>query len=56
MEEVRQTLVTAVHFYNHERPHMSLDMLTPAQAREMVGTIKKRWVSYREKYLNAALM
>ena len=56
MEEVRQTLATAVHFYNHERPHMSLDMLTPAQAREMEGTIKKRWISYRKKYLKPAFM
>ena len=30
-----EKLATAVHFYNNERPHMSLDMLTPVQAGEM---------------------
>ncbi len=34
---------------------MSLDMLTPVQAGEMQGPIRKRWISYREKYLNVAL-
>lgn len=53
--EVRKAVAIAVDFYNNERPHMSLDMLTPAQAREMEGPIKKRWISYREKYLSVAL-
>ena len=57
IQEVRKSLVaTAVHFYNNERPHMRiLDMLTPVQAGEMQGPIRKRWISYREKYLNVAL-
>ncbi|MCS2220414.1 integrase core domain-containing protein [Bacteroides thetaiotaomicron] len=50
-----KAVATAVHFYNNERPHMSLDMLTPVQAGEMQGPIRKRWISYREKYLNVAL-
>ena len=33
---------------------MSLNMLTPAQAGQMVGPIKKEWISYREKYLSVA--
>lgn len=56
IEEVRKAVATAVHFYNNERPHMSLNMLTPAQAGQMEGSIKKRWISYREKYLSAALI
>ncbi|MEI3443482.1 MAG: integrase core domain-containing protein [Bacteroides thetaiotaomicron] len=55
IQEVRKAVATAVHFYNNERPHMSLDMLTPVQAGEMQGPIRKRWISYREKYLNVAL-
>lgn len=51
IEEVRKAVVAAVHFYNNERPHMSLNMLTPAQAGQMEGPIKKKWISYREKYL-----
>lgn len=56
IEEVRKAVATAVHFYNNERPHMSLNMLTPAQAGQMEGSIKKRWISYREKYLSVALI
>ena len=47
IQEVRKAVATAVHFYNNERPHMSLDMLTPVQAGEMQGPIRKRWISYR---------
>ena len=41
IEEVKKAVAAAVHFYNNERPHMSLNMLTPAQAGQMEGTIKK---------------
>ena len=54
IEEVKKAVDMAVHFYNNERPHMSLNMLTPAQAGQMVGPIKKEWISYREKYLSVA--
>lgn len=49
--ELRRTLEKAIAFYNNERPHMSLDNLTPAQAASRKGKIKKKWTSYREKYL-----
>lgn len=51
IKEVKRAVRTAIKFYNNERPHMSLDMMTPAQAAGENGTIRKRWVSYREKYL-----
>ena len=54
IEEVKKAIDTAVHFYNNERPHMSLDMLTPVQAGQMQGPIKKKWISYKEKYLSVA--
>nr|MCR5819997.1 integrase core domain-containing protein [Bacteroidaceae bacterium] len=41
----------AIEFYNNERPHMSLDNMTPRQAASCMGKIKKKWTSYREKYL-----
>jgi hypothetical protein len=41
----------AVDFYNNERPHMSLDWLTPSEAAKMEGPIEKKWHSYRETYL-----
>lgn len=48
IEEVRKALRVAVDFYNNERPHLSLDGKTPAQAGKMEGEIKKKWTSFRE--------
>ncbi len=49
--EVRRAVEKAVDFYNNERPHMSLNNMTPRQAAACMGKIKKKWTSYREKYL-----
>lgn len=49
IEEVRTAVSSAVDFYNNRRPHMSIDMLTPAEAARMTGPISKRWTSYREQ-------
>ncbi len=48
IEEVRHAVAKAVDFYNNRRPHMSIDMMTPAQAALCVGEITKKWTSYRE--------
>lgn len=45
---VKTAVEAAIDFYNNERPHMSLDGMTPAEASGLVGEIKKRWTSYRE--------
>ena len=47
-EEVRKALQVAINFYNNERPHMSLDWKTPAEAALCTGELKKKWKSYRE--------
>jgi transposase InsO family protein len=44
--EARASVAAAVSVYNHERPHLSLDMLTPAEAHIRTGTIKRRWKNY----------
>ena len=49
IEEVILAVARAVDFYNNERPHMSINMMTPAMAALCVGEIQKRWTSYREK-------
>lgn len=51
IEDVSIAIAGAIEFYNNERPHLSLNMLTPAQAAMESGVMKKRWHSYREKYL-----
>ena len=49
ISEVRDAIAKAVEFYNNERPHMSIDMMTPAQAAKCNGEIKKWWHSYRDE-------
>ena len=48
IEEVRKALKVAIDFYNNERPHMSLDWKTPAEAALCTGELQKKWKSYRE--------
>ncbi len=47
IREVRDAVESAVRFYNNERPHMSINMLTPVEASTMSGEIPRRWRSYR---------
>ena len=47
--EVVSAVSRAVDFYNNERPHMSIDMMTPSMAARCDGEIPKRWISYRER-------
>jgi transposase InsO family protein len=44
MEEVKAAVSVAVDFYNNERPHMSIDMMTPTEAAGCTGEIAKRWI------------
>ena len=53
IEEVRRALKVAIDFYNNERPHMSLDWKTPAEAALCTGELEKKWVSYRENAIKA---
>lgn len=43
MEHVRKVLEPAIEFYNTERPHSSVGMLTPAQAALCTGELKNLW-------------
>lgn len=47
IDQVKEELVRAIEFYNNERPHMSIDMMTPAEAATHSGEINKKWKSYR---------
>ena len=55
IEEVIAAVSRAVDFYNNERPHMSINMMTPAQAAFCEGSIEKVWFSYREKAIREKL-
>ncbi|MDR1645667.1 MAG: IS3 family transposase [Tannerellaceae bacterium] len=47
IKEVKAAVSVVVDFYNNERPHMSIDMMTPSEAAYYSGEIKKRWTRYR---------
>lgn len=51
IEEVRQAVEVAVRFYNTQRPHRSIDMLTPQKAALSTGILPKRWVCHKDKYI-----
>lgn len=53
IEDVQAAVALAIRFYNNERPHMSLNGMTPCEAANQVGEIKKKWISYRENALKA---
>lgn len=46
IEEVSRQLETIIRIYNEQRPHSSLDMMTPQDAHNQSGEIKKLWKNY----------
>lgn len=47
IDEVTAAVSVAVNFYNNERPHMSIGMLTPAKAANLTGDRDMKWRSFR---------
>ena len=47
IEEAIAAVTLAVDFYNNRRPHMSIGMMTPAEAAKTTGERDMRWTSYR---------
>ena len=39
----------AINTYNNYKPHSSCNMLTPSQAHQQEGVLKKHWKNYRKK-------
>lgn len=48
IRQVTDAVRKAVRFYNEERPHSGINMLTPNQAHRTEGKLKKHWHSYRD--------
>jgi putative transposase len=44
--EAKEEVARAVGTYNHVRPHLSIDMLTPAEAHAATGPLTRRWKNY----------
>lgn len=48
-EQARQAIAAAISIYNYQRPHSSIDMLTPIEAHLKEGELKRRWKNYYSK-------
>ena len=44
--DAEQRIAEAVSTYNHQRPHLSIDLLTPAEAHTRTGSLKRHWKNY----------
>lgn len=48
-KQAKTAIAQVVNLYNHERPHSSCSMLTPAKAHEATEPLKKLWKNYYPK-------
>lgn len=48
-QQAQQAVAVAISIYNHQRPHSSIDMLTPVEAHLREGELKRRWKNYYTK-------
>ena len=49
LEQAVESVTVAVEKYNSLRPHSSLNYLTPNQAHQLTGIIKKNWKNYNKQ-------
>ncbi|WP_162428943.1 integrase core domain-containing protein [Pontibacter pudoricolor] len=45
-QEAQLAIAMAISIYNHQRPHLSVDMLTPVEAHSREGDLKRHWKNY----------
>lgn len=48
IEKANQAVRNGVELYNSKRPHNSLNYLTPNQAHQLTGIIKRNWKNYKK--------
>jgi len=49
ISEGKEKIKDWVEFYNEERPHRSIEMLTPSKAYQLNGELKRMWKNYYGK-------
>jgi putative transposase len=54
ISEGRLKIADWIKFYNEERPHRSIEMLTPSKAYHRVGKLKRKWKNYYCKKINTS--
>ena len=51
-EEAKNAICKIIEIYNNERPHSSIEMLTPAEAHLKEGKLMRLWKSYtRQRHM-----
>jgi transposase InsO family protein len=45
-DRIEKTISNVILIYNSDRPHLSIDMLTPRVAHQQSGILKRRWKNY----------
>lgn len=48
-KNAQESMNKIVEFYNTKRPHRSVEWLTPIQAHEEIGELKRQWKTYYKK-------
>jgi len=54
--EAKRKINHYIKFYNEERPHRSIEMLTPSQAYSREGELKRKWKTYYPKKISATAL
>ena len=49
LSDAKIAIKEIIEIYNSERPHLSVEMLTPNQAHQMTGKLQRLWKTYRRK-------
>lgn len=49
IEQAKTEIKKFIDFYNHQRPHRSVEWLTPNQAHQCSGALKRLWKTYWRK-------
>ena len=49
IDEAKTEIKKFIEFYNKQRPHRSVQWLTPNQAHQCTGELKRVWITYRRR-------
>lgn len=56
IDQTRTQVERIIQIYNQQRPHSSIDMLTPQQAHLRTGPLKRHWKNYYRNKINDQLV
>jgi putative transposase len=56
IDEAKTEIKKFIDFYNQQRPHRSVQWLTPNEAYRCTGALRRVWKAYRRKYLKGEIL